>query len=233
MLYLLTATGARPEAWEICQRLMSRQDYTGRVTWIIVDDGPEPQRVSFRREGWRIAYIRPSQLWQPGDNTQARNLANGLRIVPDDGRLAIIEDDDWYHPEWLSTVSRELHSAELVGECKARYYNVRQMRGQQLHNREHASLCSTAMRGAALRTCRECLQPGVRFIDLDLWRKHTDKRLFVGGHVVGIKGMPGRGGIGMGHRQDFAGVHDPRGAMLRAWIGDDASIYSRFAEAVE
>ena len=29
MLTLLTATGARPEAWAICERLMLRQDYAG------------------------------------------------------------------------------------------------------------------------------------------------------------------------------------------------------------
>ena len=63
MLHLLTATGARPQAWAICERLMAAQDYAGPVTWIIVDDGPEPQPVTFERAGWRLVVIRPAPLW--------------------------------------------------------------------------------------------------------------------------------------------------------------------------
>lgn len=46
-----------------------------------------------------------------------------------------------------------------------------------------------------------------------------------GGWVVGIKGLPGRGGIGMGHRDNFRGTDDPCGALLREWIGEDAEAY--------
>jgi len=41
---------------------------------------------------------------------------------------------------------------------------------------------------------------------------------------VGIKGVPGRTGIGVGHRADF-GQPDPGGNTLRAWIGERASAY--------
>src|SRR5690606_8566975 len=75
---LLSATGARPEAWAICERLMARQDYAGPVRWVIVDDGPEPQPVTFQRDGWVLEVVRPEPYWQPGQNTQARNLAAGL-----------------------------------------------------------------------------------------------------------------------------------------------------------
>ena len=51
MLTLLTATGARPEAWAICERLMARQTYAGPVRWIIVDAGPEAQPVTLQRAG--------------------------------------------------------------------------------------------------------------------------------------------------------------------------------------
>lgn len=100
MLTLLTATGARPHAWAICQRLMHAQRYGGLIRWIIVDDGPEPQPVTFQRVGWRVDIVRPQPCWQPGQNTQARNLLSGLALVPDDdARIAIIEDDDHYAPD--------------------------------------------------------------------------------------------------------------------------------------
>jgi hypothetical protein len=226
VLTLLTATGARPQAWAICERLMARQDYTGRVRWIVVDDGAEPQPVTFAREGWRVEVVRPAPAWQPGQNTQARNLLAGLGAVPADARLVVIEDDDWYAPDWLSTAAAQLARAELVGECRARYYNLSLRRGRQLSNSAHASLCSTAMRGSAISRFRHICATAPKFIDLDLWRRHASRHLFTGGRVVGIKGLPGRGGIGMGHRDDFRGTHDPDLSLLRQWIGNDVELYA-------
>ena len=233
MLTLLTATGARPEAWAICERLMLRQDYAGPVHWIIVDDGPEPQPVTFEREGWSLTTIRPHPHWQPSQNTQARNLLAGLREVDAGARLVIIEDDDWYAPSWLRIADTALGNAELVGEWRARYYNIPQRRGRQLSNTQHASLCSTAMRGAAIDTFRWACERHAKFIDLELWRKHRSRYLFAGNRVCGIKGLPGRGGIGMGHSKDFAGTHDPDGRILREWIGDDADLYLQEARACQ
>ncbi|HHA2844535.1 glycosyltransferase family A protein [Stenotrophomonas maltophilia] len=225
MLTLLTATGARPAAWALCERWMARQDYSGPVRWIIVDDGADPQPVTFRRDGWQLVLVRPSPHWAPGQNTQARNLLKGLAAVGPEERLVIIEDDDWYAPDWLTTIAAELEHAELVGEHRARYYNVAQRRGRQLANTGHASLCSTAMRGAALRDFADACRSRPKFIDLELWRRPRGRRLFGGHRVVGIKGLPGRGGIGMGHDLDFNGEADPCGALLRNWVGQDAEVY--------
>lgn len=69
MLTLVTATGARPEAWALCERWMLRQTFAGPVRWVIVDDGPEPQPITFRRAGWELVLIRPAPFWRPGQNT--------------------------------------------------------------------------------------------------------------------------------------------------------------------
>ncbi len=225
MLTLLTATGARPEAWAICERLMLRQDYAGPVHWIIVDDGPMAQPVTFKRKGWTLQVIRPLPEWKPGQNTQARNLLAGLRDVDCRDRLVIIEDDDHYAPDWLRIADAALTAAELVGEFRARYYNIRLRRARQLSNTAHASLCSTAMRGEAIEAFRHACESGTKFIDLKLWHHHGSRYLFGGNRVCGIKGLPGRGGIGMGHAADFAGTADPDGRILRDWVGDDASLY--------
>lgn len=224
-LQLLTATGARPEAFALCQRWAARQTYTGPVHWIIVDDGPRQQRVERMPENWLTVLIRRAPFWQPGENTQARNLLHGLDAIDPDGPLVIWEDDDWYAPDWLDVVSRELQHAELVGECRARYYNVALQRGRQLNNQSHASLCATAMRGRAIQTFRKACERKQKFIDIELWRSARSRRLFGGHRVVGIKGLPGRGGIGMGHSEDFNGQHDPDQSLLRSWIGDDAEAY--------
>jgi len=225
MLTLLTATGARPEAFALCERWMAAQDYPGRVRWVIVDDGPDPQHVTLARDGWTIEVIRPTPLWEPGQNTQARNLLAGLEVIGEDARVVCIEDDDHYAPGWLTHIDAELDHAELVGEGMARYYNVALRVGRQLNNMLLASLCSTAVRGRAIETLREACQSSERFIDIGLWRLHPSRHVFSGHRVTGIKGLPGRGGIGMGHRPEFSGTPDPDGRLLREWIGDDAMHY--------
>lgn len=225
MLTLLTATGGRPVAWAICQRLMARQDYTGPVRWVIVDDGPEPQPMNFQRDGWELQVIRRAPYWEPGQNTQSRNLLAGLEAIQDDERVVVIEDDDYYAEDWLTCVSEQLSRAELVGECSARYYNVQARKARQMKNTRHASLCSTAMRGKALKTFRNACLLSPKFIDLVLWKRHPSRHLFGGHRVVGIKGLPGREGIGVGHRDDFNGTCDLDGALLEKWIGEDANLY--------
>lgn len=225
MLTLLTATGARPHAWAICERLMAAQDFAGLVRWVIVDDGADAQPVAFQRAGWAVEVVRPVPVWSAGQNTQARNLLAGLAVIDDDARVVVIEDDDWYAADWLSHVTAAFRHAELVGECRARYYNAAQQIGRQLSNTGHASLCSTAVRGPALRALRDACRRAPKFIDLDLWRQPVRRYLFDGHRVVGIKGLPGRGGIGMGHREDFKGQSDPTGALLRQWVGNDARYY--------
>lgn len=226
MLTLLTATGCRPEAWAICEKLMQAQTFTGPVRWIIVDDGKEAQPITFAREGWQLEVVRREPFWKPGQNTQALNLVAGLARVKPYDRLVIIEDDDHYAPDWIETISAELDGADLAGEKMARYYNVATSTGRQLNNANHASLCSTGMKGLALELFRRECKPGVQFIDVTLWRNFKGaKHLFGGSRVTGIKGMPGRGGIGMGHKPDFHGTKDKDGSLLSEWIGQDAELY--------
>lgn len=226
MLTLLTATGCRPEAWAISERLAAKQTYSGKVRWIVVDDGEQAQPVTFAREGWALEVIRRGPYWQEGRNTQAENLLAGLAVVGKDERLVIWEDDDHYAPDWLETVDAYLDEADLVGEVQARYYNVQTKAFKQLKNTKHASLCSTAVKGDGIAALRRECSPGVQFIDLNLWKSFRGtKRLFGGNRVTGIKGMPGRGGIGMGHKPTFAGTQDVDGRVLRQWIGNDADAY--------
>jgi hypothetical protein len=225
MLTLLTATGGRPKAWAICEKLMAAQTYTGQIRWVIVDDGEKEQPINFKPINglWNLEIYRPEPLWQPGQNTQARNLLTGLGVISNEENLVIIEDDDFYAPDWLETVEEKLKNAELVGETRARYYNVQTKTGREMLNESHASLCATAMRGQAIETFRSVCRPGIQFIDHILWQAHSNRYLFDGHSVVGIKGLPGRQGIGIGHDKKFSGTRDNGGKLLIEWVGQDAA----------
>lgn len=224
-MQVLTVTGMRPTAFRHCQRWMARQDYKGPVTWIIVDDGLIQSSIEELHDDWKVVWIRPNPLWEPGQNTQIRNLSIGLLQVDMAEPLAIIEDDDWYSPRWLSVVAEKLKSAKLVGEAPAKYYNVNTHHWYEFSNGAHASLCSTAMRDGATM-CFEtlCRTSGEQFIDIPLWQVYNGSLLFKGDDVVGIKGLPGRPGIGVGHHPDF-GLTDEGGKVLRKWVGEDEKYY--------
>ena len=219
MLTLLIATGCRPQAWAISEKLLARQTYGGPARLVIVDDGSEPQPVTLQRASWSVEVVRPRPYWESGQNTQARNLAAGLEWIDADERVVIWEDDDYYAPGYLADVAKWLARHELVGESHARYFNVATGRGKAMHNTRHASLCSTAMRGIGLRAFRKAVAQADKFIDMTLWRS-CPGRLFRTQHVVGIKGLPGRDGIGCGHMEQFGTPLN-----LRDWIGEDASLY--------
>lgn len=225
MLTLITVTGNRPEAWGLCQQFMQRQTYEGPVRWIIVDDGEIAQPITFEREGWSLEVLRPEPFWQPGQNTQSRNLRAAFDCISDEERIVFIEDDDWYSPNWLAIVDTQLAQADLVGERLAFYYNIRLKQYQQLRNGSHSSLCSTAIKGKAIAIFKSVCQANHKFIDIALWRTPMPRRLFTSWEVIGIKGLPGRGGIGMGHQAQPHFKPDPSGAVLRKMVGADADLY--------
>jgi len=198
VLSVLTPTGARPEAFARCVQLMQRQTIQTPVRWVIVDDGPEPMATPRIRD-WQIIHIRPVPLWQPGENTQARNLLEGLKCCGD--RVAIVEDDDDYAPWWLETVSRWLDDHDLVGEAPSIYRRLDGSKDRDMGNKRHASLCATAFKGIGVRaTFEQICRQNKTMIDVKLWRACKGRIYPQQCGVIGIKGYPGRPGIGIGHR---------------------------------
>lgn len=207
---------------------MMAQQFDEAVRWVIVDDGRVRQPVSFCREGWTLEVIRPAHRWKEGANTQAANLLAGLAVIDCSESVVIIEDDDAYLPAHLSTMAWALTDCSLVGQRVSLYYNVATRRERSLPGSVHASLGASAMQGEALALLRSvCNNHGTR-IDLELWRQFKGKKqLLETSTAVGIKGLPGRGGIGCGHRKEF-GFSDPSGGVLADWIGADlAAAYLR------
>lgn len=200
MINLLTPTGARPEAFAKCVEHMKNQTYKGDVRWIIVDDGPEAMKTP-KIKNWDIVHLRPEPLWEPGQNTHSRNLKEGLENIEDGEPLIIIEDDDEYAPWWIDFCAKNLQKYDLIGEAPSLY---RHLNGTEkyMNNRDHASLCATAMKGDAITKFKRILKYK-KGIDVQLWREYGKRnaKLFpYNGGVVGIKGYPGRPGIGVGHK---------------------------------
>lgn len=193
LLTALTPTGARPEAFAQCVEWMRAQTINAR--WVIVDDGPEPMPKP-RIDGWQIVYLRPDPLWQPGQNTQKRNLLAGLGFCGD--RIAVIEDDDQYAPDWLERVNGWLDHDDLVGEGGSVYHNLRTGNTRNMNNTRHASLCATAVKGKAIDWLRAACK-GSAPVDIALWQNPGKVYPHSGG-VIGLKGYPGRPGIGIGHK---------------------------------
>lgn len=209
MLSVITPTGGRPEAFAVLAECIRRQTCRD-FEWVIVDDCDPETDVPAVHD--RITRVRPQPRWQPGQNTQARNLLEGIKAARGDA-IAVMEDDDWYCDEWIAQCIEWASEHELAGEGDSHYYNVANGTGRAMCNTRHASLCATVLRGAALDRLVSICRDGGKLIDCRLWAG--------GGHfepwrgrVVGIKGMPGRPGIGVGHQ--LVGERFP----ITDWIPD-------------
>jgi hypothetical protein len=209
---------------------MKRQDYTGDVHWIIVDDGPTPQEVPVIK-GWRVTVIYPDTKWQKGQNTQNRNLLLGIKHLSRKHPVIFIEDDEHYHPSWVRVCAENLEKHNMVGQALCRKYSLAKRRWSE-GVYDHASLCCTAISGKMIRVFKAIVERNQKLADIQLWSENTG-HLIDGAYVTGIKCMPGRGGIDSGHREEFVGQRDGELGVLRQWIGSDAELYYPYLKGAQ
>lgn len=223
LIYFLTPTGGRQQGLSLLGEYVNAQTYQGEATWIIVDDC-EPKSFVSQASRFNMQVVHPSWVWRQGMNTQGKSLLAGLLLVPADAKLLILEDDDVYLPDYVETMLNALDDYDLVGERVSRYYNVKTRRYKEMAGRGiHASLMCTAMKGAAIDEFKRVCERGHR-IDMTLWQNlKGKKKLLESRNTVGIKGLPGRAGIGVGHRNSFGQADD--GTILKEWLGDYAENY--------
>lgn len=228
---ILTTTGARQLAFNMCCRYMARQTFKGTVEWIIVDDGPTPTSLHLIPPDWNVTRIRPRPYWKEGENTQCRNILAAANYIDAYVPLVIVEDDDWYAPTWVDTVVQALTCTDydMVGLKECRKYNIKTRRARYLPDCDHSSLCSSGLIAKGVKALFDAAREGHKLLDLELWRNRKDLEtlLFGGNEVVGLKGLPGRKGIDSGHNRSFGELRDPSGSLLQKWIGDDARNYMR------
>ena len=236
---IITATGSRPEAFGLCEQYVSRQTRKPD-RWIVVDDGSPETELSSGQE-----VIRP--LPMEGPSLDRNLLAAFDLLTPADEAIVFLEDDDWYDFRYLEKYVPLLETYPIVGEADAIYYNVQTRRVLNNRNRQHASLCSTLIRYEAIDALRQICQEGNlnaghSFADIKLWRfSKFGGRGFLNFDPVkpplsvGIKGMPGRFGIGKGHDplwlEGRGAIFDPDLRILAGLIGPiDAEKYREFGE---
>lgn len=236
MIALVTPTGARPGQFSICAKLMKKQTYAGKVLWVIVDDAAPVTTdcvTADFREGWEIVRLYPKPLWSPGQNTQSRNMRVGVTEAlknPEVTTVFIIEDDDYYKSIYLDEMVKRMGKYWAIGETNTIYYNVNSRTVAHNNNYKHSSLFQTAFTRDALPYMIKSYDN--RFIDAEFWAKMPKDKilLFSADNLsVGIKGMPGRGGIGAGHKANKGWPTDRGLHYLTKLIGhEDTKLYAGY-----
>jgi hypothetical protein len=198
--------------------------------WIVVDDGIVPTQTTMGQ-----TVIRRQRLPDDPQYTLIPNLLAGLDAI-DGGSVGIVEDDDYYSPGWIEWLVGELESSDIAGEGNAIYYHVGRRAWWNNRNARHASLCQTGFKASVVPILKRLCASPSPFVDVGLWNaaKHLPASLRCWSapqrpFAVGIKGMPGRKGIGAGHIRDCSQYRDdPAMAWLSDLIGDDAKAYESF-----
>lgn len=195
MITCITCTGNRSVAFDLCKLWMRRQTRQPDQ-WIVVDDGDD----GLTRPPEGCDYIkRPHGT--DGHNSLAQNILAAIPKIKGD-IILFIEDDDYYRSDYIEMMAynMEENNHTIFGQSHAIYYNIQHKWWIQHLNNRHASLCQTGIKSFVLQNLEYICKQSPKFIDLDLWRM-LDGELLTSPliHCVGMKGLPGRRGIGMGH----------------------------------
>jgi len=228
MITAITPTGDRPLAFALCQRWMERQT-VWPTQWLVIDDGKTPLKIDLSFSF--IKYIRREPLPSDPKHTLCQNLSAALPFITGD-KIIIIEDDEYYAPEYLAGMAARLAYHEVVGIKNSKYYHL-PSGGHCTHsNGSHASLAQTAFRSASLPAFKRCLDMrSQQFLDIRLWqRTYRTLRgfLFIDEPplYLGIKGLPGRPGIGIGHdEKQYREFDTPARDRLKSWVPGDYQVY--------
>ena len=221
---IVTPTGGRPESLELCELWISRQTYPYEVQWLCSDDClPRSKFTGFAFQ----EVINPPWVWKPGQNTQSKNLLLLLEKVKYD-KILFIEDDEWYSPKYIDAMMPLLDEYEVAGQGMARYYNIKYRSYSIYNNKQHACLGRTGIRSSMIPRLIRILNKNLQFIDIELWKEQVRKLVFADRVLsIGMKGMPGRPGVGIGHQRIPTAIPDPDYRVLREWIGSDSVYYEQ------
>jgi hypothetical protein len=223
---VITPTCDRPVAFALAEKFMARQTIKPHE-WIVADGGERPIQCT-------MGQVHLHEARPPGAANFTRNLLRAIKRVSGDV-VIIVEDDDYYSPTHIETSLAQLNGkALLAGDDAQRYYNVEHRCWRIFANRG-ASLCQTAMRRELLPrldyVLHACLLSAQYGVDAMLWARtpSAEKSLRRSDTVVGIKGLPGRAGLGIGHRPVGSKWYaDPGLSKLQSWIGPDAALYKPY-----
>lgn len=224
MLTLITPTGDRPLAFALCQNWIRKQTLQPDQ-WIVVDDGKVPLKSYVPME-----YVRREPQANDPKHTLILNLKTAMPLIKGD-KIIIIEDDEYYAPEYVREMAHRLDQREVVGIMRSKYYHLPTGGYLQIRNTTHASLAETGFRSSFVPELSG-IWDGDPSLDMRIWQKAGPARslLFVDDDkplYLGIKGLPGRMGIGAGHNPAmYRNIRDIADrAVLRQWVSQDYQVY--------
>lgn len=230
---VITPTGDRPLAFRLCQQWMANQTLKPGQ-WIVVDDGKMPLTPTPAMQ-----YIRREPRPDDPKHTLDLNMRTALPLIKG-SKILIMEDDEYYAPRYLEEMAKRLDQVEVVGIMRAKYYHLPTGGYVQIGNTGHASLAETGFRRSFLPVFEQCINRGIvpNWLDEQIWRTVNESKkaareitslLFVddgGSLYAGIKGLPGRNGMGQGHNPAMYHNKDTIDrAMLKRWTPGDYQIY--------
>lgn len=234
----ITPTGDRPLAFLLCQQWMRNQTLQPDQ-WIIVDDGKIPCEWLGQRplkSPSMIEYVRREPQANDPKHTLLVNLKAAIPLITGD-KIIVIEDDEYYAPDYIKEMAQRLDIHPIAGIGNSRYYHLPIGSYTRCKNAYHASLAQTAFKRPILPILEELINLGMetKWLDCRLWERcGRNARNFVfmdsdeNPLYVGIKGLPGRGGIGRGHDPAFylrEKRDDGTKQILKSWIPKDYEIY--------
>jgi glycosyltransferase involved in cell wall biosynthesis len=223
---VITPTADQPLGMALAERYMARQTIQPDE-WVVADDGTRHASLTMGQ-----LHLKLPRLYE-GGRSLASNLLEALPEVTGDA-IVIWEHDDWYAPNHIETCLHTLGRNLATGSVAQRYYNVPLRLYISLTNKGSA-LCNTALRSCAMDYLKDAslrvLDSGGIGVDRLFWESLPKGAGNTHRHntVVGIKGLPGRQGLGMGHRPRPGfrrrWMEDATLNVLRSWVGDDIANY--------
>lgn len=225
-----------PQAFELAVKMMNSQSLQP-TKWLISDDGKTPlskETINKIQCDHEIIQLEPLDTV-----SQARNLAELAKRVPDNAKLVIWEDDDYYPAEYLDSVSRALNKDNFIGISDKRTYHVTSGKYNKRNGRADA-LHGFAMYGDAVvkfKAFIPTLVPDTLMIDWKFLNKYypdgaTEHNEAVPVHIVGMGEK--RAGITRDHtcsdHKKF--TIDTDSQVLRQWVQNN-EIFRAYREMVK
>ena len=220
MISVVTTTTGRPECFALLERWMARQTVRPDQ-WLCVGEDHNGYKFTQGQQAIRRKPKKSDAL-----HGFLLNWLEAIRHIKGDVVLPM-EDDDFFHPEYIATLAPCLDKVRLAGVKGDLYFKLRDRQYQTRGNANHAALTCTGFRREMLPFIERCKLHKSIFIDMFLWAEGTSENnnwTLIPNKAtdglalhVGMKQMPGLAGIGVGHADP--GAADPQFAMLTKWIG--------------
>jgi hypothetical protein len=175
--------------------------------------------------------------WQPGTKDLTARVRLGCKMAKEAGcdAVLIMEDDDWYSPDYISTMVglwQRYGKPEVFGIGFTLYFHIRASKYWMSAHHGRASLMSTLIRLDALERFKWPADDYV-WLDIDLWKQLRGRTADIKPMItVGIKhGIGDTGGVG--HNTGFSKYSpDPAWMQLKtALSNEDIQFYKSLCKS--